>query len=133
MNYVNFCQNGQYFNLVGAGSGIQNVGEFKMDEAQGVILFDSSFSHSQVVLEYIASPTVEEDIRIPIQVKAALMAYLRWMDIISMPASRRSNTGEKQLREKNFYNQRRLAKQRLNPFRLSEANEVIRLGKFKLS
>jgi len=36
--------------------------------------------------------------------------------------------GEKQLRKSNYYNQKRLAKQRVNPIRLWEANSTIREG-----
>ena len=45
-----------------------------------------------------------------------------------LPTGRRVNLSEKQIRRKEFYNQKRLARLRVNPVTPWDANEVIRMG-----
>ena len=59
----------------------------------------------------------------PIQFKEAIIAYLRWKDIISMPNSRKGTLGDKQMRRKDFYNERRLAIARFDPVNLTDGYE----------
>lgn len=126
--YRNFSENGQMYNLFGATSGTTNYGEFNIDELNGVILLGGGYQSAYVILEYLSSPSATDDFLIPIQYSECLISWLRYMDIISIPNSRRSNMGEKQVRRNEFYNQLRLAKQMSNPFRINEANDVIRLS-----
>jgi hypothetical protein len=127
MIYRNYQCNNQFFNLFGAEAGLQQVGEFTIDEVEGRILFGSKFREPEIVLEYIASET-SDDIFVPEQVVEALIAWIAWKDINSLGSSRKVNLGEKRTRRIEYYNQRRLAKQRVNPFRASCANDTIHLN-----
>jgi hypothetical protein len=126
--YQNYNYSGSFFNLMGVRDNMDYYGEFRVDDANEIILLDNEYNYNHVILEYMCLPTADADLVIPVQAQEALIAFLRWMDIQSMPASRRSNLGEKQLRRKEYYNQRRLARSRMNPIRLWDANETIRLN-----
>lgn len=125
--YVNFYQQGSLFTLFGAGYTMDYAGEFRVDEANNLILLGNDFPHDYVIVEYIKSPEAEAIIAVPLQAQEALIAFLRWMDILSIPSGRRSNLGEKQIRRKEYYNQRRLARERIKLVRKHEFNDAIRL------
>jgi hypothetical protein len=127
-SYQNYNTSGSLYTLFGVHNNMDYYGEFKVDDANGLILLDNDYSYDYIILEYLSNPAADTDLVVPIQAQEALIAFLRWMDIISMPASRRVNMGEKQIRRKEYYNQRRLAKARIRPFRLWDTNEVIRLN-----
>lgn len=126
--YVNYFDGARYVNIFGAGALLNAAGEFDVDEDLGIIYLDNDFSHTYVVLEYLSSPADDVDYKIPIQVRDAVLAYIAWKDIEMLPTSRRVNMSEKQIRRKEFYNQKRLARLRVNPVTPWDANEVIRMG-----
>jgi hypothetical protein len=125
MSYVNYLDGSTLCNLREGGAGV--CGGFKINDTEGQILFDSNFSESQIVLEYIASPTVGEDIMLPIQVQEALIAWLAWKDIQSLPSSRKVTASEKMMRRREWFNEKRNARIRSKPYRLSETNPVRKL------
>jgi hypothetical protein len=126
--YVNYFDGARYVNIFGAGALLNAAGEFDIDENLGILYLDNDFSHNYVVMEYLSSPADDVDYKIPVQVRDAVLAYMAWKDIEMMPMSRRVNMSEKQLRRKEFYNQKRLARLRINPVTPWDANEVIRMG-----
>ena len=79
-------------------------------------------------MEYLSSPADDVDYKIPIQVRDAILAYIAWKDIEYMPTGRRVNLSEKQIRRREFYNQKRLSRLRVKPVTPWDANEVIRMG-----
>lgn len=129
--YRNFYDDGinNYYNLFGLPAGTQNIGEFKVLDEDGVIILSPEFGDSEIILEYLATPYQEgETVLIPIQIREAIIAWLAWMDIRSRASSRRVNIGEKQIRRREYYNQRRLARARLQPFRTGDINDVVRMN-----
>lgn len=126
--YVNYFDGARYVNIFGAGSVLKNEGEFDIDEEQGILYLDNNFGYTYVVMEYFSSPADDVDYKIPVQIKEAVLSYIAWRDIEMLPSGRRVNLTEKQTRRKEFYNQKRLAKLRVNPVTPWDANEVIRLG-----
>jgi hypothetical protein len=84
--------------------------------------------YDYVILEYFSSPSDDVNFKIPIQVRDAVLSYIAWRDIEYLPAGRRSTMGDKQMRRKEYYNQKRLAKMRVNPVTPWDANEQIRLS-----
>ena len=126
--YVNYFDGARYVNIFGAGSVLKNEGEFDIDEEQGILYLDNNFGYTYVVMEYFSSPADDVDYKIPIQIRDAVISYIAWKDIEMLPSGRRVNMSEKQLRRKEFYNQKRLANLRVNPVTPWDANEVIRLG-----
>jgi hypothetical protein len=110
-------------NLYGLPSGSPFVGSFKIDNKNGVIVLDEYYEFEYVMLEYIASPVSGGEYFIPIQFKEAVIAYLRWKDLISMPPSRRGSLGDKRDRRAEYYNERRLAIARYDAVKLSDLYE----------
>ncbi len=84
-------------------------------------MLNENYQFDYVILEYVASPTMGEVYRIPVQFREALIAYMAWIDIRSLPTTRRGALGDKRDRRHEFYNQRRLAWARYRPFSLEEA------------
>jgi hypothetical protein len=110
-------------NLYGLPSGSPFVGSFKIDNKNGVIVLDEYYDFEYVMLEYIASPVSGGEYFIPIQFKEAVIAYLRWKDIISLSTSRRGSLGDKRDRRAEYYNERRIAIARYDAIKLSDLYE----------
>jgi hypothetical protein len=116
-------------NLFGLPAGTQNLGEFKVDEDAGVIIFGKMFTGGEIVLEYLASPYEDgETVMVPVQIKEALLAWIAWRDIASKASSRRVNNTEKIIRKREYYNQRKLARRRIHATRRGQLNDTIRLN-----
>lgn len=118
--WYNYYNNGANTNFYGLPSGAPFLGSFKIDTANGVILMSENFGYPYVMLEYVASPSDGANYSVPIQFKEAMISYLRWKDIISLPVSRKGQAVEKQMRRHEFYNERRLAIARWKPVSLEE-------------
>ena len=110
-------------NLYGLPSGSPFVGNFKVDSANGVIVLDINFNFDYIMLEYIAAPLPGGEYFVPIQFREAVISYLRWKDIISIPSSRKGNLGDKRDRRMEYYNERRLAIARYDAINLSDLYE----------
>lgn len=108
-------------NLYGLPSGTPFVGSFKIDEHAGVILLDENFFYPYLMVEYVASPQEGDVYKIPIQFKEAMISYLRWKDVISIPSKTHVNNSNVQMRRHEFFNDRRLAIARYRPFYLEQA------------
>lgn len=119
--WYNFWTGNSFTTLYGMPSGAPFVGNFKVDNNAGIILLNETFSYDYVMLEYTASPQEGQQYYMPIQFKEAMIAGLAWLDIRSIPSSRRGNLGDKRDRRSEFYNQRRLAWARYRPLHLEEA------------
>lgn len=117
------------FNLFGLPAGRQNLGEFRVIEDDGVIIFNGNFDASEIILEYLALPfEANKPIMMPIQIKEAMIAFIAWIEIRSMATSRRINMTEKAMRKREYYNQKRLARMRIKAIRKGEINDTIRLN-----
>lgn len=115
-----------YEHFFGAGSGLLQAGECKFDSANGIIILDPKFSHSQVVFEYISSPMMDDDYAVDLKCQEALIAWLRFKDIQSLPSNRMVNVSEKQLRQREYFLQKKLARKRVKPFRLQVSEQYSR-------
>lgn len=119
-NYGNYYFNGSYFNLFGADSGTQNLGEYKIDEENRMIYLNLHNHYPQIVLEYLSDGYEEgcSDFSIDVRAVQAMVAYVRWQNAIDQP--KKFNQSQIQGFARSYYNQKRLAKVRLNPFILNE-------------
>jgi hypothetical protein len=81
-------------NLYGLPSGQPNIGSFKIDNANGVIVLSEGFSYEYVMLEYLSTPVPGQEYMIPIQFK--------------------------EMRRRDYYNERRLAIARYDPINLPD-------------
>lgn len=122
--FYNWWNNGAFSILYGVPSGAPFVGNFKIDNAKGIILLDEHFYYPYIMLEYIAQPVEGTEIQVPIQFKEAIIAYLSWKDIKSMPTTRKGSLGDKRDRRNDYYNERRLAIARYSPIYLEEAYQA---------
>lgn len=113
--WYNYWNGNGYGNLYGLPSGFPFIGSFKIDNANGVIVLSENFSYEYVILEYTASPVPGGEYYIPIQFKEAVVAYLRWKDIISVPAKTHVHNSNVGMRRHDFFNERRLAIARYDP------------------
>lgn len=121
--WYNFWTGNSFTTLYGMPSGAPFVGNFKIDNNSGVILFNENFSYDYVMLEYISAPQQDQVYYVPFQFKEPLIWWLAWQDIAMIPTSRKGNLGDKEQRKRNYYNQRRLAWARYRPLHLEEAYE----------
>lgn len=118
--FYNYWDGQIYTNLYGIPSGAPFIGNFKIDRDNGVILLDERFCFPYVMLEYIASPQQNQQYYVPVQFREAVISYLRWKDIISLPITRKGTLGDKQQRRHEFFNDRRLAIARWKPIELED-------------
>ena len=123
--WYNFWTGYSFTNLYGLPSGSPLIGSFKIDNENGVIVLNEHFSYDYIILEYVSSPQEGGEYYVPVQFKEAVIAYLRWKDIISLPNSRKGTLGDKQMRRADFYNERRLAIARYDPPRLPELYQAL--------
>ena len=116
--------NGQAFGPVyGLPSGTPFIGSFKIDNANGVIVLSENFSYEYVMLEYVSAPQEGGEYFLPIQFKEAVIAYLRWKDIISIPVKTHVQNSNVEMRRHDYYNEKRLAIARYDPVRLPDLYE----------
>lgn len=125
--FCNYNQDGSVVHLLGIPGGLSSQGEFTVDEVNGLILLDGEYGLGYVLLEYIADPMSSEDSRFPIQCQEALIAWLRWMNIVSLPSGRRQNMALIYEYKDMWHKARKVARYELRPFYLQEANDIIRL------
>jgi hypothetical protein len=118
--FFNYWNGNSIGNLYGLPSGTV-VGEFKVDEHNGIILLSEDFSYDYIILEYVASPKEGADYMIPIQFKEALIEWIGWQDIKHLPASRKGSLGDKRDRRHDYFEARRRAVAKYKPFYLDEA------------
>jgi hypothetical protein len=126
--YVNYFDGARYVNIFGAGAVLNNAGDFNISEEDGLIFLQNDYDFDYVILEYLSSPSDDVDYKVPVQIREAVLAFIAWKDIEHLPLGRRASLGDKQLRRKEYYNQKRLANLRENPVMLWDANEIIRMG-----
>ena len=126
--YVNYYDGARYVNIFGAGSLLNAAGTYDISEDEGILYLNNDFPLTYIIMEYFSSPADDVDYKIPVQIKEAVFSFIAWRDIEMLPTGRRANLSEKQIRRKEFYNQKRLARLRVNPVTPWDANEVIRMG-----
>lgn len=122
--WYNYWNGTQYSNLYGLPSGSPFVGSFKIDNQNGVILLSENFGYPYLMVEYLASPTEGNQYFVPVHFREALIAYLRWKDIISTPAKNHVLNSNISMRRADYYNERRLAIARYKPVYLQEAYQA---------
>lgn len=122
--WYNYWNGNSFINIFGVPSGSPFIGNFKVDQNQGIIILDETFCYPYLMLEYVAKPLPEGgQYFIPIQFKPAMIAGIAWKDIMYMPSKTHVNNANVAVRRKEFYNQRRLGWARYRPLNLEEAYE----------
>lgn len=119
--WYNYWNNGAMSALYGLPSGTPFIGNFKIDNHNGVLLLSENFGYEYVMLEYVATPKQGEEYYIPIQFKTALMWYIAYNDIAFLPNTRKGSLGDKEQRKRAYHNERRIANARYRPVDLESA------------
>lgn len=119
--WYNYWNGSMYTNIYGVPSGQPFVGSFKVDMNNGVILLNDQYSYEYVMLEYIASPAPNNDYYVPLQFREALVSWLRWKDIQSVPVKTHVANSSVQMRRHDYFEDRRKALAQWKPLRISEA------------
>jgi len=122
----------QYGGVFGAGGGQNSNGYYQpdIDRENNEMIFAATESDAIVYLEYVSDGrATDNETLIPEYAEEALMAFVYWRSILRR---RGIPLMEKQLAEKMYYNQKRLARARVCSFTKDEALQSMRKG-FKLS
>lgn len=116
---------GYSFSSLGTGS-VNEIGSFKIEKKAGYILFDPNITYNQVIMEYMPDVNCQlDDYLIDQNASQAILDFLIWRwnwlrkDI---------SVSEKMIQRKEYYNQKRLARQRMRPITLADINDAGRRG-----
>ena len=120
--FNNYLLDGNYGQLYGIGGG-QRYGDYRINLDQNRIEIDTSTGYSEVVLEYISDPALDDNPSTHVYAEEAVRSYAYYKLIerkSSVPA------GEKARARKEAYNEMRKARARLSDFTKENALRIIR-------
>ena len=120
--FQNYLYQGGLGRLYGSGGGHMR-GEYRIDLDQNRIEISTDNNISEVVLEYVSDEARNYNPAIHVYAEEALRCYIYYK-----LCERKSSVpgGEKGRARQEYYNERRKAKARMNPFTKSEALKTIR-------
>lgn len=122
-DYRNYNYNGYTYKIFGLG-GDSNIGGFRVDVENRCFAFDPKFSYGDMVLEYLSNEIDENgDFCVDERLEEAVKAGIYWKSIVRL---KNFNLSEKAQAKAEWVTEKRKAKSRVNPFRISEANDVSR-------
>ena len=76
--YLNYYYNGNYCNLFGLRGGLIQYGECRVDDKNGIIIFNPEFRFDSVLFEYISSPERDVDYKVELRFQEAVIAFIKW-------------------------------------------------------
>lgn len=76
--FLNYYYNDGYYNLFGAGSGLVQYGECRVDEKNGIVILPSDFRYDSILFECISSPEKDEDFKVPLSMQEAVISFIAW-------------------------------------------------------
>lgn len=130
--YLNYSDEGDGIfgsNLFGISANeATKIGDFRIDDENGVIILDNNYPADYLILEYVAAPSCEADYKIHIYGSEALIAWLSWKDINQLAASRKVSVYDKTARKREYYHQKDLARAKAKPVRLQDIYNVTQDG-----
>jgi hypothetical protein len=119
LTYIN-TENDNNRQQFGLGSRLLTAGECMVDVANNVIVLNTNFAYPHVALQYVSSPTLDDDYQIPLCFQEAMMAWIDWQAQQYMPSTNKGSASGKQNAANNFKNQLLLARKVFKPIRLQE-------------
>jgi aryl carrier-like protein len=121
--YRNYNLDGITYNLFGAGSNA-DIGYFRADDENMLFCLDQGCTYSEIVVEYLSNQIDDDgDFFVDERLEEAVKAYVYWKSIQRI---KNIPMYEKTSAQNEWIKQKRKGKSRVNPFRLSEANDVTR-------
>lgn len=76
--FLNSYNNGQYTNLMGVSGGLVQYGECRVDDKNRVIVLNTDFKYSSILLEYISAPEMDPDFTVDLALQEAVIAFMAW-------------------------------------------------------
>lgn len=110
--YLNSWNGFGYAPLFGAGVGLQNFGECRVDETKKIIVFAPDFKYDNCTFEYISCPEKDHDYKIDRRLREAVIAFIEWKFKLG-------NRTE-------FYAAYNEANRQINPFEIQKFQQIIR-------
>ena len=111
--------------LYGVPTGRNSNGYYQFNMEQNRIELSSEVSASEIVLEYFADVTLDANPTIPTEAVQAIKQHIYWRTI---QRKRNIPQNEKQAARREWYNEKRLAKNRLRSFTSDELLQALRTG-----
>jgi len=123
--WLNYQDGSEYYHLYGFGGGAPRYGEFSVDDNARCFLINPGFPFDSILVEYLTNGFDCDCNQYMIHTFAAdaFMAWLRWKDNIDKKGV---SGGEKERLRLDFAREKKMAKLRLNPVRISEMEKVFR-------
>lgn len=78
--YLNYFYDGVYQPLFGVGGGLIQYGDIRVDEEHRVVILQPDFKYDQILFECLYSPQKDGDYKVPIQLREAIIAFIKWKD-----------------------------------------------------
>jgi hypothetical protein len=125
--YYNFFISNQSFNLFGLAGGGQDIGNYKVDEECGIIIFGPNFKYEKVLLEYLGDGMDRDcdDYMIDSRAAEAMLAYIRWKTALDNP--KKYGQGIMRDYKQEYKSERLKAKMRINKIVVSEFEDIQRI------
>lgn len=125
--YYNFFVSNQSFNLFGLAGGGQDIGQYKVDEECGIIIFGPYFKYEKVLLEYLGDGMDRDcdDYMIDSRAAEAMLAYIRWKTALDNP--KKYGQGIMRDYKQEYKSERLKAKMRINKIVVSEFEDIQRI------
>lgn len=76
--FLNFYTNGYYNNYFGVTGGLVQYGECRVDDANRVIILNTDFKYSSILVEYISAPAMDPDFTVELALQEAVIAFIAW-------------------------------------------------------
>ena len=110
--WVNYWDGYGYSPLYGVGYGVENFGEFTIDERNELIVLNPDFKYQYVLFEYICAPEKDYDYKIDRRLREAVIEFVMWKYQLST--------------REEFYAAYAESRRMIDPFNIQTFNQVIR-------
>jgi hypothetical protein len=125
LNYVGYGLDRGY-HLFGLAGGSPTVGEYRIDETAKTIFLNQDWPYAYVLLEYLSDGYDDdgEDFFVDVRASEAMIGWIRWKN--AEDQRKKYSLSEILMYKRDYYNERRKAKLRLNSVNIQEMEVVYR-------
>lgn len=121
--FYNYSFDMPIMNLFGVPGSGQPVGYYKIDTKNNVILLNNDYSYGYLILEYLSLPC-DDDFKVPVQAREALLAWMAWRDVATKPLSSINPAVLARERKHEYIVQKDNARMRISTIDLSSLKDV---------
>lgn len=114
------------YHLYGLQGGTPVIGEYKVDEISKTIYLSDSWPYTTLLMEYLSDgyDCDGQDYMVDVRASEALISYIRWNNAKDL--RKKFTTADVEYYRRQYYNERRLAKMRLNRVDVDQMQKVFR-------